>query len=389
MKFLTKRNLILTTIFIAVILTVVGLGNIAFSQVSPAIRDPEQPCSYVEDQVNLYHVIENRMSGPYTVIECFRLGDITQWGTPETPGEAVEVVDSSTRHSGTMRPADQLVSVKVDWLHVLVQEEGIQTYGVTLKVKAIQSENIIVNSSFEDGQEPWKFHGGGFAELSIVEPGYKDAYAAIVSITGQGDNIQLYQHDLSLEPNTEYRLTFAAQSNTGHDLSVVLHKHSSPFTRYGLDYLAFDITTSWQEFTVDFTTFGFNVPVNDARFRFWFASGGVTGDIYQIDDVVLSKVLEATETPIPPSSTPTFTVEPATETPIPPTDTNTPMPPTFTPTPTITPTNEHQEILDRLGAIETQQALTIDWLTDIEQRINVLETLLKQISELIRLTLGE
>jgi len=46
--------------------------------------------------------------------------------------------------------------------------------------------------------------------------------------------MQLYQKELTLKPSTLYRLSFAAKSSKGHDVRVVLLKHSSPFTNYGL-----------------------------------------------------------------------------------------------------------------------------------------------------------
>ena len=55
-----------------------------------------------------------------------------------------------------------------------------------------------------------------------------------VAISVPGDNVQLYQSGISLEPNTKCRLEFSARSNSGHDLSVNLHKHDSPYTNYGL-----------------------------------------------------------------------------------------------------------------------------------------------------------
>ena len=74
-----------------------------------------------------------------------------------------------------------------------------------------------------------------------------------------------------LESNTLYNLSFKAYSNTGHDVSVFLHKHGSPYTSYGLSGPVFNLTSSWSNFSVEFTTAGFSGTVSDARFRFYLS----------------------------------------------------------------------------------------------------------------------
>jgi hypothetical protein len=104
-----------------------------------------------------------------------------------------------------------------------------------------------------------------------------------------GTNIQLYQMGLSLDPNTDYQLSFAAYSNTGRDLSVSLMKHGSPFTNYGISKQAFNLGTGWAVYTLSFRTKNFSTLVNDGRLMFWFADTAVAGDQFFIDNVVLSK----------------------------------------------------------------------------------------------------
>jgi hypothetical protein len=59
-------------------------------------------------------------------------------------------------------------------------------------------------------------------------------------------------------------LSFSAYSNTGHDVSVSLLKHVSPYTNYGLSNQVVELTTSWQMYSVQFTTSGFSIEVDDA-----------------------------------------------------------------------------------------------------------------------------
>ncbi|MCL7413410.1 MAG: carbohydrate binding domain-containing protein, partial [ANME-2 cluster archaeon] len=100
---------------------------------------------------------------------------------------------------------------------------------------------------------------------------------------------QLYQKEISLEPNTRYRLSFAAYSTTGHEVTVRLFKHVSPYTSYAPDFTV-NLGTSWQTFTAEFTTTGFSSTVNDGRLQFWLSPFAAAGDNYYIDDVLLEKV---------------------------------------------------------------------------------------------------
>jgi chitodextrinase len=104
-----------------------------------------------------------------------------------------------------------------------------------------------------------------------------------------------------LEPDTLYTLSFKAYSNTGHDLSITLQKHGSPYTNYGLSNSVVNLTRSWNTYTIQFTTTGFSSIVNDARLMFWFAPYAAAGDEYFIDDVVLAVATDDNTAPSAPS----------------------------------------------------------------------------------------
>jgi hypothetical protein len=72
------------------------------------------------------------------------------------------------------------------------------------------------------------------------------------------------------------------------NMIVKLHKHKSPYTLYGL-HDTVNLTSAWQTYTLPFTTKNFSSPVSDARLRFAFAANAANGDIYHIDDVMLTE----------------------------------------------------------------------------------------------------
>ena len=90
----------------------------------------------------------------------------------------------------------------------------------------VQSGNVLLNPGFESGTTSWALYSNGSAALASVSPGFEGSKTGRVSITTPGTNVQLYQINVPLDPNTDYTLTFAAYSNTGHDLSISLLQKS-------------------------------------------------------------------------------------------------------------------------------------------------------------------
>jgi hypothetical protein len=149
--------------------------------------------------------------------------------------------------------------------------------------------NVVENPGFEASDlKPWKFYtnGKGYA-LPVTSTFYECTQSAKVKIKVQGNNVQLFQYGLELQPNTSYQLRLAAKSTDGRDVRLYLHKHRSPYTNYGLNGLPLDLTDEWQVFVVQFTTTGFSEPVSDGRLRIWLAGSDAPGAEYYFDDVVM------------------------------------------------------------------------------------------------------
>ncbi len=201
--------------------------------------------------------------------------------------------------------------------------------------------NVLANPGFESGGASWSsYFANGVGSFSTVSPAFECDLSARFTFSGSSNNMQLYQNGFTLLPNTDYVLSFAATSNSGDDLDVFLHKHTSPYTSYGVSATA-NLTSSWQTFTYPFTT-GSDPAV--PRLRFWFVGRAGAGDVYQLDDV---RIVPAGAAPATPTNTPGATTTPTplpTSTPTPtatlvPTSTTTPAPgATNTPTPTATNT---------------------------------------------------
>ena len=175
----------------------------------------------------------------------------------------------------------------------------IMSNAATLTVNPSTSIGLIMNPGFESGTTPWLFYTSGAGSFTVGHYGYVGINAAKLTLNSGGGNIQLFQTGVALEANTRYRLSFAAYSTAGHDVTVRLFKHGSPYTAYAPDFTA-NLGMSWQTFSTEFTSSGFSGTVNDGRLQFWLAPYAAAGDIYYIDDVQLEKV---SSTPISPAIT--------------------------------------------------------------------------------------
>lgn len=162
-----------------------------------------------------------------------------------------------------------------------------------------EGTNLVRNGGFEAGDSDWRFYTNGNANFTVTSPAYECNGTAALQFNSTGNNMQFYQTNIALEPNTRYRLSFAAYATDGHNLGVYLHKHSANYGSYGLDISEVDLTADWQTYSYEFTTSGFSSPVNDGRLRFWFVGEAAAGDRYLIDAIQLTTATAATATPVP------------------------------------------------------------------------------------------
>ncbi len=146
--------------------------------------------------------------------------------------------------------------------------------------------NLLQNHCFEAGEGPWSFftNGKGSYETSPLNP-YEGSASAEVTIDQGGSNLQLYQKEISLKPNTLYELSFAAYSSNGRDLSVYVHKHGADYDNYGLAGFQVNMGTDWQTYSTTFTTNDFGGVGEDARLRFWLAPFDQSGMTYHFDSI--------------------------------------------------------------------------------------------------------
>lgn len=166
----------------------------------------------------------------------------------------------------------------------------------------IPVSDVIENGGFESGKSSWAFYSNGSDSFTTTNDSFAGTNSAQISIGSGGNNIQLFQKGIELQPNAKYRLTFAAYSNTGTDFKVSLQRHDSPYNNYGLSKKQVSLGTEWKNFTIDFTTQGFSNPVSNGRLFFWFADLEEPGDVFYLDNVELKQLTGSTLDTVPPTS---------------------------------------------------------------------------------------
>ena len=166
---------------------------------------------------------------------------------------------------------------------------GVTSSSAMLKVTT-GSVSIIRNAGFELGTDFWAFHTDGSGSFTVVPSGPNNPDAARLAITQEGGNVQLYQTEVTVESGEEYMFFFRSFSSSGHDVSVSIQKHTSPYSSYGLAGQVYNLDTAWKDLSTQFTASGFTGVAADARLMLYLAPYDSASDVFSFDDVVLAKV---------------------------------------------------------------------------------------------------
>ena len=142
--------------------------------------------------------------------------------------------------------------------------------------------NVIVNGDFSSGKAPWILHSDASASLNT------GSGEARVSISTSGTNVQLYQKNLVLKGDTDYRLTFDARHSAGKAIKVHLIKHTSPYNNYGLGVSNVVLAAGMQTYSFEFTTTSGDKI--DGRFRFRLDQNDDPGSEFAFDNVSIVEV---------------------------------------------------------------------------------------------------
>jgi PKD repeat protein len=141
------------------------------------------------------------------------------------------------------------------------QDEGLHTATVTATGPGgidIQSITILVygvpwleNPGFEDGLDFWRIYGDGFVEVTTQAAFTGSSGAHIERTLATGRYFGLYQEDIAVEPNTEYRLTLWVKTDatSGRAVAALGVWSSDPASNHHTDFGHISGTTDWVQIT--------------------------------------------------------------------------------------------------------------------------------------------
>jgi hypothetical protein len=151
-------------------------------------------------------------------------------------------------------------------------------------------DNAITNGTFEMGTSPWIAYSNGQIHFTSTAPGSGSTRAGKVSLAAWGDNTQVYQEGVTLDPHALYRLTFDARADSARDMDIGLIKHTTPFTSYGMWAKYVNLHREWGSYSLEFDTQALGQRVTDGRFMFRIGPYAKAGDVYWLDNIVLRKI---------------------------------------------------------------------------------------------------
>jgi hypothetical protein len=172
------------------------------------------------------------------------------------------------------------------------------TGGSLTSPQKTEAVDYIANGTFENGTSSWHVATNGSVDFSLAS--HNGGSAARISVTDPGTALQLNQSGIVIKSNTRYILRFSALCSSSSDMCVAIQKNTAPFTCYGLYSTTIDLLDGWRQYALVFTSNITADSVSDARLLFWFTGNASAGDVYQIDDVSLTAVIDGVSTPSAP-----------------------------------------------------------------------------------------
>ncbi len=144
---------------------------------------------------------------------------------------------------------------------------------------AVADDNVIENSTFDDGLQGWN------SDSNIhVEDG-------ILTFECTKDWANVYKYANGMKANTDYVYNFRAKANMNSTMNIKINDNWASDSAH----VKFDVTTEWQEFTVDVNSGDFK---SAAILMFSVNVPASTGMIFYLDYVTITEKGEEPEAPV-------------------------------------------------------------------------------------------
>ena len=146
------------------------------------------------------------------------------------------------------------------------------------------NRDSIFNGGFDSSAVAWDLQLHGDASATGEAKGGK-YQLDIASIGTENYQVQLIQHDLHLEKDQWYQISFDASAGASRTLEVNVEQHTDPWASYLKEKQSFEIGTAVKTYTFNFQM----TAATDTNSRLSFNAGAATGTL-SLDNVVLKKI---------------------------------------------------------------------------------------------------
>ena len=162
--------------------------------------------------------------------------------------------------------------------------DGSMAGPVTPAVVVPTNRDSIFNGGFDSSAVAWDLQLHGDAAATGEAKGGK--YQLDISAVGtENYQVQLIQHDLHLEKDQWYQISFDASASASRTLEVNVEQHTDPWASYLKEKQNFEIGTAAKTYTFNFQM----TAATDTNSRLSFNAGAATGTL-SLDNVVLRKI---------------------------------------------------------------------------------------------------
>ena len=154
------------------------------------------------------------------------------------------------------------------------------------------NRDSIFNGGFDSSAVAWdlQLHGDAAATGAAKDGKYKLDISAVGTENYQ---VQLIQHDLHLEKDQWYEISFEASAGAARKLEVNVEQHTDPWASYLAEKQNFDIGTDAKTYSFKFQM----TAATDTNSRLSFNAGAATGTL-TLDNVKISKTEAPATDPI-------------------------------------------------------------------------------------------
>ena len=154
------------------------------------------------------------------------------------------------------------------------------------------NRDSIFNGGFDSSAVAWDLQLHGNASATGEAKGGK--YQLDISAVGtENYQVQLIQHDLHLEKDQWYEISFDASAGAARTLEVNVEQHTDPWASYLAEKQNFDIGTDAKTYSFKFQM----TAATDTNSRLSFNAGAATGTL-TLDNVKISKTEAPAADPI-------------------------------------------------------------------------------------------